>query len=69
MSDPRLTARQDEVLRAIARTGTAAMAARELGITESTAKVHRYEAYLRLGVNTQREAWIALGWMRLPDGR
>lgn len=65
MSDP--TARELEVLAAMLRRGSAKEAAHELGIATETVRNHASRLYLKLGVDSQSQAAIALGWLKVPD--
>lgn len=61
-----LTRRQAEVLRLMAQGKTQDQIASELSVHVQTVKNHRTGAYQRLGVSSMTEAYIALGWLRLP---
>jgi DNA-binding CsgD family transcriptional regulator len=64
MSAP--TARELEVLAASLRLGQKC-AAIELGISPNTVRVHSANLNRKLGVHTQTQAAIALGWLALPS--
>ena len=61
-----LTPRQMEVLRLHAHLPRSEVAYR-LGITETTLKHHLTSAYRKLGVQSLTQAWVALGWLKVPD--
>jgi NarL family two-component system response regulator YdfI len=61
--DSRLTARELEVLRAIATGARTPQIASELGIAERTVKAHLASIYLKLGVDS-RAAAVALAVRR-----
>jgi DNA-binding NarL/FixJ family response regulator len=62
-----LSKRQREVMIRRARGMTVKEIAHDLGRSEQTVKAHFTHAYERLGVMTISEAYLALGWLRLPD--
>ena len=41
--------------------------AHRLRCSEATVRTHTFNAYRRLGVSSQAEAWSALGWLAVPD--
>jgi DNA-binding NarL/FixJ family response regulator len=68
MSDPRLTAREVQVIRAVARHGGAGrMAAAELGISPQTVKNHLSSVYGKLGAVGLTDALARMGWLRVPE--
>jgi DNA-binding CsgD family transcriptional regulator len=62
-----LSRRQYECLLLYARHGTIELAARNLGLRESTVKNYLHDAYGRLGVSSAINAIRALGWLNLPE--
>lgn len=62
-----LSPREWDVLRAVALFGGQKEAARELGIAYQTLKNHISHVYHKLGVTTQSEALVAVGWLHLPS--
>ena len=55
---PRLTPRQDDLLRLVAAGHTNAQIARRLGICEATVRTHLEHIYTRLGVSSRTAAVI-----------
>ena len=55
----RLSPREAQVIRLILQGHTAGSASAFLGITEGTVKVHRHNAYAKLGVSSQAELFSA----------
>lgn len=62
-----LTPREYEVLEAYARLGKMRAVAGELGISINTANTHCQSAFRKLDATCETEAFIAIGWLRLPD--
>ena len=65
--NPDLTPRQIEILRLRAQGRLAKEVAGELGLSEVTVKNHATRAYERLNVETAIEAFLVLGWLRVPE--
>lgn len=61
-----LSARERDVLAAVARTGDQRAAASSLGISYQTYKNHTARAYRKLGVHGAIAAFVKLGWLRGP---
>jgi DNA-binding CsgD family transcriptional regulator len=67
MSDPRLSARELQVLRCTARHhGSAKLVGAELGLATQTVYEHRRNAYAKLGAHNLTDALERLGWLRVP---
>lgn len=62
-----LTPRQREALVTYARTGSTKRAAHRMGVSRSVIQTHLSEAYHRLGVQTNLDAFAAVGWLQPPD--
>jgi DNA-binding CsgD family transcriptional regulator len=65
-----LSVRQHEVMLLVMRGLTYKQAARELGITHSTARTHMHTAYVRLGVSDKGQACMVMirnGWAAPRD--
>jgi DNA-binding CsgD family transcriptional regulator len=62
-----LTSRQLEVLTVYARTASRKETAHLLGIAHRTVVGHLTQAYARLDVISNIEAFAALGWLVVPD--
>ena len=62
----RLTARQTQVLAALASGRTYTEAAHELGLSTSTIRGHVNDIHKRLGVTCLAEALAAVGWLTIP---
>lgn len=56
-----VTPRQRQVLESLLRTRSTEATARELGITRNVVRLHRANAYDRLGVHNAIDAYAALG--------
>lgn len=70
MAGPRLTPRQMEVLRLLARGYSNVKIAQELDITERTVKNHVSRLYSRLGVSSRAEAVlyaVRQGWVEMEE--
>ncbi len=64
-----LSARQLEALRQAALHGSnRAVAAHAMGISMSTYRRHIDRGRDRLGVDNDVDAFLELGWLRVPDG-
>jgi len=64
----RITPKQMEVLRLIAKTGyTNAEAAVTLGVSEQTIKNHKASIYRNLGVRNLTEVYIEMEWLHVPE--
>ena len=64
----RITPKQMEVLRLIAKTGyTNAEAAVTLGVSEQTIKNHKARIYRNLGVRNLTEVYIEMEWLHVPE--
>jgi len=61
-----VTQREFDILRLVATGMTHAAAGDALGIRGQTVKNHLSDAYKRLRVNNQTEAFVALGWLTVP---
>lgn len=62
-----LSRRQREVMILRARGFTFKEIADQMCLSEGTVKVHISNAYGRLGVMNLAEAFIALGWLVIPE--
>ena len=63
-----LTPREREILAHIGRTGqTLAATGNCLGISVRTVKNHCEHVHRKLGVSGNLAAFIALGWLKVPD--
>lgn len=62
-----LSAREYEALAFYARLGDQKTAAHALGISMQTIKNHLSNCYLKLGVQTNLQAFRQMGWLRAPD--
>lgn len=60
------TPRQLEVLRLLAQGLTDDEAARALGLSRQSVKNHKTELFRRMKVHSKVEAFIVMGWLRLP---
>lgn len=60
------TQRQMEVLRLLAQGRTYKEVADEMCIVTHSVKQHATNAYDRLGVHSNVQAFIALGWLKVP---
>lgn len=56
-----VTPRQREVLESLYRTRSTDATARELGISRNVVRLHRSNAYDRLGVHSAIDAYAAIG--------
>jgi DNA-binding NarL/FixJ family response regulator len=63
---PPPTPRDLEIFTSVCRSGSQKQAAYELGVSLQTVKNHCTKLYRRLGVASQLEASVALGWTVLP---
>ena len=61
-----LSPRQWEVMARRARGMTIKEIAHDLGLSQQTVKTHFSNAYEALGAMNVAEAFIALGWLRVP---
>lgn len=65
MPDARLTAREVQVLRTLARSqGARKIAAHDLGISIRTVANHQRHAYAKLGAASLVDALDRLGWIK-----
>ena len=60
------TQRQMEVLRLLAQGLTDDEVARALGLSRQSVKNHKTELFRRMKVHSKVEAFIVMGWLRLP---
>lgn len=68
MPDPRLTPRETQVLRTLARSqGARKIAAHELHISVRTVANHQRAAYAKLGASSLVDALDRLGWVKVPE--
>jgi DNA-binding NarL/FixJ family response regulator len=65
--DMGLSPRQWQVMIRRARGMTVKEIAHDLGLSEQTVKTHSSNAYEALGAMNIAEAFIALGWLRVPE--
>jgi len=61
-----ITVRQLEVLRLAATGMPHARVGKELGISEQTVKNHLSSAYRKLDARNETEAFVNIGWLRVP---
>lgn len=64
-----LQPRQRELLELLATGMTIEAAAERMGVTLSHAKQQASRAYARLGTDNKVGAFLALGWLRVPDSQ
>lgn len=62
-----LTPRELDALVALAATGSRKDAARRLGLRECSVRNHLNHVYAKLGVQRAIEAYVALGWLTVPE--
>ena len=65
-SAPRLTPRERDILSVYATGVTVDTIAREKHIANQTVRNHLTAIYRKLGVSGSVEAFVAMGWLRVP---